>query len=131
MWISLILIVLVAGIISAMGIGGGAIFIIISTIFGLFSHKEAQGYNLIIFVLVGLSASIKNIKSKDFDQKIFLKLIVPILLGSLVGIYFASIVDEDKIRKYFYVFMLCIGIYEIISSLKVIKKDKLKIDERS
>lgn len=131
MWISLIIIVLVSGIVSAMGIGGGGIFVIISTMFSLFSQKEAQGYNLIMFILVGISATIGNLKNKNFDKKMFLKVIIPVLLGSLVGIYLASIIDEDKIRKYFYIFMLVIGIYEIISSVKEIKKQKLKMSERS
>ena len=58
MWITMILIAALSSLVAGMGIGGGSIFILLSTIFNIFEHKEAQGYNLIMFVIVGIFATI-------------------------------------------------------------------------
>ena len=50
MSIFLILISIVSGVVAGMGIGGGSIFILLTTIFNLLEHKQAQGYNLIMFI---------------------------------------------------------------------------------
>lgn len=117
-----------SSIVSAMGIGGGSIFIMLSTLLLGFEHKEAQGYNLIIFILVGLTASISNIKEKKFDKKIFFKLIFMVIIGCIIGIYIASVVEEEHVRLYFYIFMILIGIYEIITSIKNMIKTKTTSD---
>lgn len=124
MWIIFIVITVVSAIVSSMGIGGGAIFIIIANIFSIFSQKEAQGYNLIMFIAAGIIATITNLKSNVFDKKLFFKSIIPIALGSILGIYLAKITSEENIKKYFYIFMVIIGIYEIITSIINIKKSK-------
>lgn len=117
MWITLIMVTLICGIISGMGIGGGAVFILAANLFSLFGQKEAQGYNLIMFIMVGIAASVSNLKNNVFDKKLFFKSIIPIILGSILGIYLAKITSEEKIRLYFYIFILIIGVYEIIASI--------------
>lgn len=129
--IKAIIISAISGTIAGMGIGGGSIFILLSTIFSLFSHKEAQSYNLIMFIVVGIFASISNLKNNKIDKKLFKKIIIPLCIGSIVGIIIAKNIDEEKIRFYFYIFMLIIGSYEIISSLKNLIKSNNKIKERS
>lgn len=124
MWIILILITVISGILSGMGIGGGAIFIMLSTLFSIFSQKQAQGYNLLMFIVVGIFATIANIKNNNFDKKLFLKIIFPTFIGSMCGMYLAKFVSDNDVRKYFYIFMIIIAIYEIIVSILNIKKSK-------
>mgnify|MGYP005831750731 CR=1 FL=1 len=118
MWIILVLIALISGIIAGMGVGGGSIFILLSTIFNVFEHKEAQSYNLIMFIVVGISATISNLKNKKLDLKMFKKLIIPVCIGSICGILLIKVINDKTLRLLFYIFMLVIGSYEIISSLK-------------
>ena len=118
MWIILVLIALISGIIAGMGVGGGSIFILLSTIFNVFEHKEAQSYNLIMFIVVGISAAISNLKNKKLDLKMFKKLIIPVCIGSICGILLIKVINDKTLRLLFYIFMLFIGSYEIISSLK-------------
>lgn len=125
------IIVLISGVISAMGIGGGGIFIIISTILGMFAQKEAQGYNLIMFIAVGISATISNIINKNFDKKIFFKLIVFVIIGSLIGTNIAKNISEEQIKLYFYLFMLALGLFESFKAIKAIIKSKREVGERS
>ena len=124
MFIFLILIAIFSGIIAGMGIGGGSIFILLTTIFNLLGHKEAQSYNLIMFIVVGISATISNLKNKTIDKKMFKKLIVPICIGSICGTMLLKKINDDSLKLYFCIFMLIIGSYEIISSLKNIIKAK-------
>ena len=117
----LIPIAIFSGIIAGMGIGGGSIFILLTTIFNLLSHKEAQSYNLIMFIVVGISATISNLKNKKIDKNMFKKLIIPVCI---CGILLVKRINENSLRFYFYIFMLIIGSYEIISSLKNMIKAK-------
>ena len=124
MSIFLILISIVSGVVAGMGIGGGSIFILLTTIFNLLEHKQAQGYNLIMFIVVGIATTIYNIKNKNIDFKNLLKLILPVCVGSICGIFLLKIIDEKILKNCFYLFMVIIGFYEIFSSLKNIYKTK-------
>lgn len=121
----------VCGIISGMGIGGGSIFILLTTIFNIMEQKQAQGYNLILFITVGVVASIYNIKNKSIDKKLFLKIIIPLCLGSITGTFLLKKLNENFLKYSFYIFMIVIGLYEIISSLKKIYIAKNNKNERS
>lgn len=127
-WILLVVIALFSGTIAGMGIGGGSIFILLTTIFSIFEHKEAQSYNLIMFVIVGIFATISNFKNKNIDKNLLKKLIIPVVLGSIIGIILVKRIDEKILKYIFYGFMLLVGFYEIISSLKNIKKEKLNTE---
>lgn len=127
-WILLVIIALFSGTIAGMGIGGGSIFILLTTIFSIFEHKEAQSYNLIMFVIVGIFATISNFKNKNIDKDLLKKLIIPVVLGSIIGIILVKRIDEKILKCIFYGFMLLVGFYEIISSLKNIKKEKLNTE---
>lgn len=130
MWFKFLTISAFSSIVAGMGIGGGSIFILLSTIFSLFSQRQAQAYNLFMFIAVGISASILNFKNKTIDKKMFFKLIIPTCLGSVTGITLMKILNEDVLKKFFYIFMILLGSYEIFSSLKSIKSTKNNNGER-
>lgn len=123
MWF--LLICIFSAIVAGIGIGGGSIFILLTNIFNIIDYKTAMVYNLIMFICVGITATFNNIKNKKFDKKLFFKIIFLCLIGSYIGVHFAKIVDEQDIKKYFYFFILIIGVYEIISSLISFKKGKI------
>ncbi len=116
---------IIGALMAGMGIGGGSIFVLILTIFSVCSHKEAIVYNLIMFICVGITATISNIKNKSFDKKIFFKLVIFTIIFSILGVIVSQSIDEQKVKLYFNIFILIIGIYEIISSLKSFKKQKI------
>ena len=95
---SLIIIAIVSGIIAGMGIGGGSIFILLTTIFGIFSQQQAQGYNLIMFITVGVVATIFNIIKKNIDIKMLLKIIIPVCIGSIIGINILKKIDQNILK---------------------------------
>lgn len=124
MEILFVIITLFSGIIAGMGVGGGSIFILLTTILNLLGYKEAKVYNLIMFITVGITATITNLKNKNIDKNLFKKLIIPVCFGSIIGIIIAKNINESILKNLFYGFMLIIGFYEIISSLKNIINTK-------
>ncbi|MBR6689594.1 MAG: sulfite exporter TauE/SafE family protein [Clostridia bacterium] len=113
-----------SSVLAGMGIGGGAIFILLSTTFFKLEQKEAQFLNLILFLAVSLGATITNIKNKEIDFNLAKKILPFLLLGSIIGTYFFNRINEQRLNKYFIYFLLLIGIYEIISSVINMKKVK-------
>lgn len=118
------LVSIISAVLAGMGIGGGALFVILSTVFLGFEQKYAQAINLILFMSVGLSATISNIKSKKIDFKIVKKIIVFLIIGAIIGSELARKIESQNLKTYFSCFLVAIGIYEIITSLKRIKKAK-------
>lgn len=120
--ITFTIITVISGILAGMGVGGGSIFILLSTIFNILELKEAKMYNLIMFIVAGIFATIFNIKNKNIDMKNLKKIMPLTLIGSIVGIFIIKHTDENLVKNLFYVFMMVIGVYEIISSLINIKR---------
>lgn len=119
-----ILISIASAVLAGMGIGGGALFVILSTLFLGFDQKYAQTINLIMFIAVGISATISNIKDKKVNFKIVKKSLFFLIIGSLIGTWLITKINNQNLKKYFAYFLVAIGIYEIITSLIKIKKAK-------
>ncbi|MEG1009773.1 MAG: sulfite exporter TauE/SafE family protein [Clostridia bacterium] len=115
-------IIIISSVIAGSGIGGGSIFIMLATLFNILSQRQAQLYNLIMFVAVGIFATFSNIKDKVFDKKLFFKMLILIILGSFIGTFIAKYIDEKSLKLYFNIFILLIGIYETIYSIYKLKK---------
>ncbi len=109
---------------SGMGIGGGSIFILLSILFNILDLNEARTYNLLLFISVGIIISLKNFKQINNQKSKYLKGIFFIGIGALTGAFFSKYVPEKILKILFYIFLMIIGLYEIIVSLKNIKLDK-------
>ena len=120
----LILVSIISAILAGMGIGGGALFVILSTMFLGFDQKYAQTINLIMFMAVGISATISNVKDKKVDFKLVKKTLPLLIAGALVGTWIVKKIESVNLKTYFSYFLVAVGIYEIITSLKRIKKAK-------
>ena len=131
MYWKFILISIISCLLAGMGMGGGSLFIIFGLLFLDTPQKELQGLNLIMFIASGLSATITNFKNKIIDKKIAKKILPCLIVGSIIGVYIASKIKEDNLRKYFLGFITIIGLYEIISSLIDIKKAKNNSDNKN
>ena len=102
-----------AGVISGMGIGGGAILIpALTMLFGM-TQQKAQMVNLLYFIPTALLAVGVHKKSGNIEKKGLLPLIGWGLLGALPGALLAVKIDANYLRKGFAVFLLAVGGYEI------------------
>jgi len=114
----------ISSILSGMGIGGGSLFILLVLLFNLIDLNEARTYNLAMFIGIGIMMSLKKFQTIKNQKKKYIKAILIIGIGSIIGFGLNKFIEQNLIKKIFYYFMLVIGIYEIIVSLKNIKKDK-------
>lgn len=124
-----ILICAISGIMAGMGIGGGALFVILTTLFCGLEQKDAQALNLIMFIAVGITATLSNLKAKKIDKKIIKKILPYLIIGSFIGTWLVQRIDNKPLKKYFSIFLVIIGIYEIITSVIEMKKTKNINDE--
>lgn len=114
----------ISAILSGMGIGGGALFVILSTLFLGFEQKEAQTINLVMFFAAGFSSTIFNLKNKMIEKSLLKKMLPLLIIGCFIGTIIVKNIRNDNLRLYFSVFMAILGLYEIISSVLNIKKAK-------
>lgn len=120
----LILVGIISGIITGLGMGGGSILILILVAFMSVSQHVAQATNLIFFIPTAVIAIIIHIKNKNIDKPIGKKLLFTTIIGSALGAYLTNLVEPQKLTKYFGIFLLIIGIYEIITTIKEHMKEK-------
>jgi uncharacterized membrane protein YfcA len=120
--IIIILIGLSAGIISGMGIGGGAILIPALVLFIKPEQHIVQGVNLLFFIPTAVVALIIHIKHRNVDFSVGIPILIFGLAGAVIGSKIAMAVDGNLLRKIFGVFLLVMGLYEIFGRGK--KSDK-------
>ncbi len=122
MWIAGIL----SGAIGAMGIGGGGVLIIYLTLFANVDQMTAQGINLLFFLPCAAVALIIHSRKK----RILWKEVWPMILGGLIGVaggtYLAGLVGSDFLGKIFAVFLIFLGLKELLFGFKKPKNSKEK-----
>ena len=109
-----IIISLLCGIVSAMGIGGGAILLIYMTLIASVPQLTAQYINLIYFVPTAAMALIWHIRAGNVNIKYGVIATAFGIGGVFLGAYIALAVDEMILRRFFGVFLLYIGVTQII-----------------
>ena len=114
----LFLIGVAAGIISGMGVGGGAILIPALVIFVKPEQHIAQSVNLLFFIPTAIIALIIHIKNKSINFQMAIPIIVFGLIGAYIGSQMAISLPGSTLKKIFGTFLLIIGFYEIF------RKDK-------
>ncbi len=107
-----------SGIISGMGIGGGTILIPSLVLFSDINQLEAQGINLIVFIPIAIIALITHKKEGNIEFKYAKMIIIGGLFGAIIGSLIAIRLNPDKLRKYFGIFLLIIGLYEFFKKKK-------------
>ena len=107
-----------SGIISGMGIGGGAILIPALILAENISQQTAQGINLTYFIPTAAIALFVHLKNKSIETKTALFLGAAGLPGAALGSYLAGNLSNDILRRMFGIFLLAVGIYEILKGIR-------------
>ena len=107
-----------SGIISGMGIGGGAILIPALIMLEDISQQTAQGINLTYFIPTAIVALVVHLKNKSIKVKTALVLGAAGLPGAILGSMLAGAVSGGALRRMFGGFLLLVGIYEIYKGFK-------------
>jgi len=121
----ILLISIISGIISGLGMGGGSILILLLVNFVNYNQHTAQATNLIFFIPTAIIACIVNHKQKLIEYKVAFKIIIFGIIGAIIGANLTSNVDSKSLKKYFGIFLLLIETYEVITlTYKYIKNLK-------
>jgi len=116
-----ILIGIVSGIFSGIGMGGGTILIVLLSIFEGLEQHVAQATNLIYFVPTAISAIFVNYRERNIEIKLAKTLSVFGILGAIIGAIISVNTDVQKLRKFYGIFLAIIAIHEIYTLLKEYK----------
>lgn len=101
-----------AGTISGMGIGGGALLIPALAIFFGMGQQQAQSINLLYFIPTAAIAVYTHRKNGNIEKGGLFRLVIFGLIGAGLGASLALWVDENLLRKIFGFFLLIMGIIE-------------------
>jgi len=114
----LVIIGFASGIISGMGIGGGAILIpALGILFSMEQH-EAQKINLLYFLPTAAIALRTHVKSGNVETQGLTRLILFGLIGATAGALVAINIDAGWLRKGFAIFLLIMSVHEFIKGYK-------------
>lgn len=113
-----VLISFVSGIISGMGIGGGTL-LIPALIFTVGTKQQiAQSINLIVFIPSAIAALYVHIRKHNIEKSLLLKLSITGCIGAAIGSLLAVNMDSNLLKRFFGVFLLIMGFFEITSKSK-------------
>lgn len=128
-----VLIGMISGMITAIGLGGGTVLILLLTLGLEVTQRIAQATNLLFFVPTAVTAIILNLREKNIELKIGINIIFFGVIGAIFGSILANGINVGNLRKLFGFFLLCIAVHEIYSFYKLYIKEKNtnnKIDKR-
>lgn len=108
-----------SGIISGMGIGGGAILIPALIMTQGIEQKLAQGINLVYFIPTAVIALIVHIKNKSVEIKTALIIGLCGIAGAISGAIIAMQMNNDLLTRLFGAFLLFIGVREIYMGIAI------------
>lgn len=118
-----ILIGMISGTVAALGMGGGTVLILLFGIFSNMNQHLIQGTNLIFFIPTSITAIYMNVKNKTINYNLAIRLIISGCIGAIIGSKLSFKFDNDNLKKYFGIFLLCIAGFEIYS---LVKKNRMK-----
>lgn len=114
----LLLIGIMSGVISGMGIGGGTVLIPSLIFFADVSQHTAQSINLTSFIPTALFALFIHWRNKHVRFKLAFQLILAGVAGAIMGSWLASSLASTLLRKLFGGFLLVMGIYELFRKVR-------------
>lgn len=119
-----ILIGIISGFVSGMGMGGGTILILCLSMFLGVEQHIAQATNLVFFIPTSIVAIITNIKQKYIDFKIAIPIAISGIVGATIGAIISNKTDVKMLKKYFGIFLALIAVWEIYSIIKKYRFNK-------
>ena len=112
---------------STLGMGYGVTSTSFLLTFGVSPATSSMGVHVAEMFTTGASA-ISHYKFKNINKKLVLNLVIPGVIGSILGAYLLSdVIDGNAIKPYIAIYMIILALVIIIKGLrKSIKKRKTK-----
>lgn len=107
---------------ASLGIGGGGLLVIYLTQFKGLMQKEAQGINLLFFVItMSVTLLFHRLKNRVITDNLLI-LLVPCMLGGVLGSLVARFIGQEILKSLFGSFLVICGSRYLIMELKGKKK---------
>ena len=117
---------IIAGIITAilagLGVGGGGLLVIYLVFVLGTDQLQAQGINLVFYLFASAAALVIHCRKRQIDWKSAAICAAFGIVGSLVGVKLAAVIDPLWIRKAFGVFLLLSGVWGLFGVDKEARK---------
>ena len=82
------------------------------------NQHVAQATNLIYFIPTSIAAIYVYWKNGNVNKKIAFKVISLGICFGILGSYIATLIEAQKLKKYFGIFLLVVGVYEMFVTVK-------------
>ena len=105
------------GLLASLGVGGGMVLIIWFTAIMGMSQLEAQGINLLFFLPIALLSVIIHRKNGLISFKELVPSVITGVLDAAAGSFAAKLMGSELLGKIFAVFILVIGVKELLSAV--------------
>lgn len=127
----LILFGFLSGIVGGMGMGGGTVLVPLLSFLDL-PQKTIQAVNLISFVPMCCVALVFHAKNKLLQPQNVWWIIIPAIALAVVGALVADVAANDVLRYCFAVFLLAVGVWQLVVAIKfAVKQKSVSNDEKS
>ena len=113
-WIIPLLAGAATGVLSGFGVGGGTLLLIYMTSLAGVEQDLAQGINLLYFLPTAASALLYHRKNGYLDRRAAGPAILCGLAGTALAAWLATALDVAVLRKCFGVFLLLVGLHELL-----------------
>ena len=101
---------LAAGTVSAWGVGGGTLLLLVMTLFLGVDHRTAQGINLLFFLPTAASALFCHWKGGHLHIPTLKAAVPPAVILAAVGAWLSTSLDVELLRKPFGLYLLASGV---------------------
>ena len=98
-----------AGILSAWGVGGGTLLLLVMTLFLGVEQRAAQGINLLFFLPTAASALFCHAKGGFLDTPTLKAAVPAAVLAALLGAWAATALNAELLRRPFGFYLLYSG----------------------
>lgn len=115
----IVLIGLIAGILSGLAIGGGTVLVpALVLVIGL-KQQVAQGVTLAAFLPTAMIAALTHYRHGNVKTKLALFMAVGTGIGAIGGAILAAEISEGLLRRLFGIFLIAMGLYELLAKDRV------------
>lgn len=102
-----------AGMLTGAGIGGGTLLLVYLTNFGGVEQRQAQGINLLYFLLTAPPALYGHLKNRLVDKQLALRAGAAGVVAAALTAWLTAGLDTDLLRRAFGVFTVLVGLREV------------------
>ena len=106
------LMIFLTSLLAAMGLGGGSLLMLCLVFFTDLSQPEAQALNLFLFLPTAAIALFLHRKHNLLRSNLLRAILLPGILGALIGSFFSSRIESTFLRKIFGIFLLLMALRE-------------------